>query len=171
MERAEKLAQQPVNQPQHAEEPREPQVPTLEEAIASLPPRMQRWYRNDPELATNPEKAAKLQYMHHVARREVGEEFTDPYFDRMESMLGLAPSTNGQARPIERPCASAPAPAPAQRRVEQPVRQQQRSSVPMSAPVHREPPSMSTGRPQSFREPLTKDELFIAQQCGQTPEQ
>src|SRR5262249_18541656 len=166
MERAEKLAQQPVNQPQHAEEPREPQVPTLEEAIASLPPRMQRWYRNDPELATNPEKAAKLQYMHHVARREVGEEFTDPYFDRMESMLGLAPSANGQARPIERP--SAPAPAP--RRVEQPVRQQ-RSAVPMSAPVHREVPSMSSGRPQSFRAPLTRDELLIAQQCGQTPAQ
>src|SRR5262249_11763526 len=120
-----------------------------------------------PELATNPEKAAKLQYMHHVARREVGEEFTDPYFDRMESMLGFAPATNGQARPIERPSA----PAPAQRRVEQPVRQQQRSTVPMSAPVHREPPSMSTGRPQSFRAPLTKDELLIAQQCGQTPEQ
>jgi len=41
----------------------------------------------------------------------------------------------------------------------------------MSAPVHREVPSMSSGRPISHREPLTKDELFIAQQCGQTPEQ
>src|SRR5262245_27177352 len=93
-----------------------------------------------------------------------GKTWDDPDFiPTIERHLGIAPATNGQTqhRPIERPpAASAP------RRVEQPVRQQQRSSVPMSAPVHREPPSMSTGRPQSFRAPLTKDELEIARASG-----
>jgi len=68
MEHAETLARQPQQQP-HAAEPQQQQQPTLEEMIAHLPGRVQRWYRSNPEWLTNPEKAAQIQYVHHVARR------------------------------------------------------------------------------------------------------
>src|SRR5262249_48655080 len=100
MERAEQLNRQPHQPPPQAAEPRQqqPQAPTLEDHIAHLPERAKRLYRAHPEFATDPEKAAQIQYCHHVAAREVGEQFTDPYFDRMEQMLGLAPRTNGQTQ-------------------------------------------------------------------------
>jgi len=160
MENAEALQRQ--QPPQFAEEPQEPQQP--QDPLALLPPRVQRWYREHPELATDPERAAQVQYCHHVARREVGEEFTDPYFDRMEAML-FRPATNGHAE--SRP---SPAPSAAPR---EPMRAppQQRMSVPVSAPPTREVPSMSTGRSPRYRAPLTRDELEIAAACGQSPEQ
>jgi hypothetical protein len=174
MERAETLTRQAQQPPQQAAEPRqepqEPQEPpSLEDYIAHLPPRVQSWYRKHPELAMDPERAAQVQYCHHVARREVGSEFDDPYYDRMESMLGLAPApdhsrgqaTNGQTQ--HRPAAPPPRnEAPPPRRA---------MSAPVSAPPTREVPSMSTGRAPRHRAPLTADELHIAQQCGQTPEQ
>src|SRR5262245_46655885 len=89
MEQAEGFARE-VQQQQHlAAEPQQQQQPTFEEAIAHLPERIQRWCRTDPRLATDPERIAQAQYCHHVVRREVGEEFTDNYYDRMEEMLGL----------------------------------------------------------------------------------
>src|SRR5262249_8925567 len=177
MENAEALQRQ-QQQPQHAAEPeapQQPQEPTLEQVIANLPPRVQRWYRAHPEFLTDPEKAAQIQYCHHVARRETGEEMTEPYFDRMEVMLGLRQRTqpNGNGR-----TESAPAPAPARpvtvdRPPPQPPVQAEgrRMSVPVSAPPTREAPSMRTGRPVSYRAPLTRDELEIAAASGQTPEQ
>src|SRR5262245_51997667 len=161
MERAESLQRERQQSPQLAEEPQEPQQP--QDPLAQLPPHVQRWYREHPELATDPERAAQVQYCHHVARRETGGEFTDPYFDRMEAMLFGA--TNGRAE-------SRPSPAPsAPRNVEPPRQPAARMSVPVSAPPTREPPSMSTGRSPQYRAPLTKDELEIAAACGQTPEQ
>src|SRR5262245_1664381 len=155
MERAESLQRQQRPQPTpQAEEPREP---TVEETIAALHPRVQAWCRKDPELLTNPEKIAKATYCHHVAAREVGEEGTPAYYDRMEQMLGF-----GNARPT---------PPPAARNVE-PQRQPLRPmSAPVSAPPTREVPSMTTGRAPRYRAPLTRDELEIAAACGQTPEQ
>jgi hypothetical protein len=170
MEQAETLQQQHTVQHHQrmAAEPQQQQSPTVEEMIAHLPERAQRWYRGNPEFLTDPEKAAQIQYAHHVARREVGEEGTDPYFDRMEAMLGIAPRANGQAQhrpgPIEsRPPVTAPAP-----RHEAPPRRAM--SAPVSAPPSREPASMSTGRPQSFRAPLTAEEIDIARASGITPE-
>src|SRR6516164_10210516 len=87
MERAEELVQQAAQQPPQLAT--EPSPPTLEQAIAHLPERIKRWYVAHPEFLTDPEKAAQIQYLHHVACREVGEEFTDPYFDRMEHLLGF----------------------------------------------------------------------------------
>src|SRR5262249_11170621 len=169
MENAEALQRQ-QQQPQHAAEPQapqEPQEPTLEQAIAGLPKRVQRWYREHPELATDPEQAARVQYCHHVARREVGEEMTEPYFDRMEVMLGLRRQTqpNGNGR-----TESAPAPAPTRpMTVDRPAVRP--SAAPVSAPPSRESVSLRTGRPVSYRAPLTRDELEIAAASGQTPEQ
>ena len=165
MQNAETLTREAVQHPQFAAEPQpEPQQPTLEDMVAHLPPRVQRWYRQHPEFASDPEKAAQIQYCHHVARRETGQEFTDPYFDRMEQMLGLAPTTNGQSRPQPQP-----QPQLQPRNAEAPRARVSAASV--SAPPTREVPSMASGRSQSFRASLTADELEIARSCGQTPEQ
>jgi hypothetical protein len=169
MERADQLSRQAARPPsQYATEPQQSQEPpTLEQQIAHLPERAKGWYRRDPKLLSDPERAAQVQYVHHVVCRELGGEGTeDAYFHRMEAML-FPSATNGQAqqhRPIEsRP--SAPAAPPRS----EPVRQQ-RQSAPVSAPPSREPASMSTGRPQSFRAPLTAEEIDIARASGITPE-
>jgi hypothetical protein len=168
MEQAETLQQQHTVQHHQrmAAEPQPQQPPTFEETIAHLPERVQRWYRGNPEFLTDPEKAAQIQYAHHVARREVGEEGTEPYFARMEVMLGIAPRGNGQAQhrpgPIEsKPTVTAPAP-----RHEAPPRQQQRQSAHVSAPPSREPASMSTGRPMTRRAPLTEAQREAARFSG-----
>jgi len=166
MERAEGLQQQRQQQP--PPEPQAPQEPTLEQIIAGFPERVKRWYRAHPELLTDPERAAQVQYCHHVARREVGEEMTEPYFDRMEQMLGFkqAPK-NGQAesRPTPQPTNHAPRPA-APRQQAAP-----RMSAPVSAPPTRQAPSMATGRVPNYRAALNRDELEIAAASGQTPEE
>src|SRR5262249_30467014 len=150
------LNQQAAEQPQPP--PQEAQQPTLEDFVAHLPPRVQGWYRKHPEFATDPEKAAQIQYCHHVAARGVGEQLTEPYFDRMEQMLNLAPRSNGHAQ--QRP---APAASP---RYESPPPRQQRSAVPMSAPVSRDSPSMATGRPTGGPVRLTPAQKEAAQFSG-----
>src|SRR5215813_8025534 len=94
MEQAETIVREATTAQQ--QEPQEQRQPTLEEAIAGLPERIQRWCKIDPRLASDPERIAQAQYCHHVARREVGEEFTDKYYDRMDHLLGIAPRTNGR---------------------------------------------------------------------------
>jgi hypothetical protein len=134
MERAETLAhQQQPQQGEHrlaAEPPQQQQSPadTLEQAIAAMPERVKRWYRAHPEYLADPEKAAQIQYCHHVAARETGEQFTDPYYARMEQMLGF----NRQQQPQQRqpqPNGNGHAPA-APARNGAPVRQQQRAAGP-----------------------------------------
>jgi hypothetical protein len=157
MERAEALTRQVQQQPQLAEEP---QPPTLEQVIAHLPERVQRWYRNNPDFLTNPEKAAQIQYCHHVAARETGEQFTDPYFDRMEQMLGLAPRPSApQPQQQSRPQQAAPQPRP-----------QPRTSTPVSAPPTRDVPSITTGRPTNGPMRLTEEEIQLARTIGLSPQ-
>jgi hypothetical protein len=127
-----------------------------------MPPRVQRWYRTNPELLTNPELAARVQYCHHVAAREVGQQFTDPYFDRMEHLLGFKKPPAQTKTPPTQVNGHAPVSAPA-------VRQQQQRpgpSVSVSAPPTRAVPSMTTGRPTGQRVPLTADEIQIAANSG-----
>src|SRR5262245_31097168 len=120
MENAENLQRQAVQeQARLATEPQQqPEPPTLEEQIAHLPERARDWYRRDPKLLSDPERAAQIQYVHHVVCRELGGEGTeDAYYNRMEGMLfppdhSRGQSTNGQARPIESRPPAAPAPAP-----------------------------------------------------------
>ena len=160
MENAEALQRQ-QQQPRFAEEPQAPQEP--QDPLAHLPPRIRDWYERHPELATDPERAAQVQYCHHVARRETGEEFTEPYYDRMEAMLGLG---NGHAKPVSPPAASAPPREPTRA----PPRQQQRSTQ-VSAPPSREVPSMRTGRPQGGPVRLTTEQLEAAQFSGVSPQE
>src|SRR5262249_15806268 len=164
MERAEALQRQPPQQPQHAAEPPlESQEP--EDPLAQLPPRVRRWYQEHPELATDPERAAQVQYCHHVARRETGGEFTDPYFDRIEAMLFGATNGRGESRP-------SPAPSAARNVEPPPPRPQARPmSAPVSAPPTREVPSMSTGRSPRYRAPLTPAQREAAQYSGVSEEE
>jgi hypothetical protein len=168
MERAEAITREAVSHPQFAE-PQEPQQPTTEEIIAAsgLPERAKAWLRQYPEYVSDPIKNAQMQKMHNLAEYQAGSEFTERYFDRMEILLGLRqeapPSGNGQVhdRSVTNSVAASdrvpPRRAPA--------------GPPVSAPPTREPPSMATGKSRNFRAPLNADELYIAQQSGQTPEQ
>src|SRR5262245_22318292 len=119
-------------------------VEQFEQMIAHLPERVRDWYRVD----RLDERAAQIQYAHHVVRRELGQEFTAPYYDRMESALGL------------RHVAPQPEPQPLpERKVSAPARQQ--SGPPVSAPPSRESHSMSTGRPVGDTR-LTAEQLELA---------
>jgi hypothetical protein len=176
MERAEILQQRGAVQ--HYERslaaeppPPEPPVDPMEAAIANLPERAQRWYKAHPEFFTDPEKAARVQYAHWVAKRETGEELTDKYFDRMEHFLGFRqqqqpkPSSNGHAAPAapRNPPPAAPA------RNGAPARQQYNGHV--SAPPTRDVPSMASGKPVNRRAPLTENELQIAKNSGISPDE
>jgi hypothetical protein len=167
MENAERLARQVLEQqqkPQFATEPRKPQQPppTTEQIIenSGLPDRARRWYRENPSFLTDPEKAAHIQHSHWIARREVGEEFTDRYFDRMEELLGFRPpakSNGGNGGSALTPRAAAP------------VRQYSGPAV--SAPPTRDVPSFSTGRPTGELSRLTTEEAALARSLEISPQE
>src|SRR5262249_1427119 len=162
MERAETLTRQAQQPPQRADEP--PQQPPQ----PAMPAHVQKWVTEHPQYCDPNDHVAQAEiYTATLKCNRDGKSWDQPDFiPTLERHLGIAGNGQAQHRPVERPPA---APAPAPRRVEQPVRQH--AGPPVSAQPTRESPSMATGRPQSFRAPLTKDELLIAQQCGQTPEQ
>src|SRR5262245_19290492 len=84
VERADQLQREAIRQqPRMAAEPQQP-VDPIEQAIATAPERVKRWYRANPQFLVDPEKAAQLNYCHFVACREVGEEGHEAYYDRME---------------------------------------------------------------------------------------
>src|SRR5262245_31844637 len=128
----------------------------FEAVIQQLPPRVQSWYRADPSWLTDPERAAHINYAHHVAVRETGAEGSDEYFDRMEHMLGLR-----HAEPL-------PEPRPLPERT---VSRPRYSGAPVSAPPTREAPSLSTGRASNERTPLTREELETARASKISPEE
>src|SRR5262249_24920784 len=178
VERADQLSRQQLEEhrrvTQDAQRRQQP-VDLIEQAIANLPERMKRWYQTYPELLTDPEKAAQIQYCHHVARREVGEEFTEPYFDRMEQMLGFKqeqkplqprpqPNGNGQGPPDPNRQHAAP-------RNAAPVQRQQYAGPPVSAPPTRDAPSMTTGRAPSEPMRLTNEELELARTLKLSPQE
>jgi hypothetical protein len=114
-----------------------------------------------------------------AAEPQTGEEMTPVYYDRMEQMLGLRqqppvgaegrPQSNGNGQVESRPSAPPRNEAPPDHSRGQAPRRAM--AAPVSAPPTREVPSMTTGRAPRHRAPLTADELQIAQQCGQTPEE
>jgi hypothetical protein len=161
-ERAQELAKETASHPQQkfATEPPQQQrmdpVEQFEQMIAHLPERVRDWYRVDPQFLD--ERAAQIQYAHHVVRRELGEEFTDPYYDRMEHALGLrhvAPQPE-------------PQPLPERQRASTPARQ---NGPPVSAPPTRDSYSMSTGRPQGGPTQLSGEERQLAKTLGLTDDQ
>jgi hypothetical protein len=161
-ERAAAMQHETPQQPQYAEAgPHEP--PTVEQIIEAtqLPERAKRWLRQYSEYILDPAKNQTLIALHPVAQRQAGSEFTDMYFEKMEDLLGLKPATqqsrggNGAQQTNTRAA---------------PVRQQY-SGPPAAAPPHRDVPSMTTGRPQNFRGPMTAAERDIARASGISDEQ
>jgi hypothetical protein len=154
MERAEGLQREAVNQhPRYADESRQQPV-TAEDVIAAaqLPAKAKDWLRQHTDYITDPAKNATIIALHDTAKRQAGNtEWTDDYFVKMEELLGLRPQQN------QRPAA-------------QPVRQHGGPQH-YSAPVQRNIPSMSTGRPTSFRAPMTADERQIARSAGISDEE
>jgi hypothetical protein len=157
MQRAEGLQREAT--PQYAEsQPHEP--PTTEEIIANsgLPERAKTWLREHPDYIHDPAKNNTIIALHDTAKRQAGSEFTDAYFEKMEDLLGItptAPQSNNGAR--QQPRAA-------------PVRQQY-SGPPISAPISRDSPSMSSGRPQNEPTRLTGEELQLARSLGLSPQQ
>jgi hypothetical protein len=154
VERAEQLARQQA-------EP-EPQ----QRAAPQIPARVQKWLADKLPYFRDAVGQAELNLATTKCVRD-GIKWTDDNFiPTMERHLGMnGHKANG---PVEdRP---RPTPPPAA-----PARQQQvpvpRQAVPMSAPVTRDSPSMSTGRPIGRYGPLTQSELEVAQACGQTPQE
>src|SRR5262245_16678081 len=96
MEQAEKLVQETANQHQQqrlaTEPPPQPQQPlTVEQMLANsgLPERAQHWLRQRPDWVTDPAKLNRLGAVEELAREQVGSQWTDEHFDRMEEMLGF----------------------------------------------------------------------------------
>src|SRR5262245_32030184 len=166
---AELAAQQRQTQQQPPQERfEEPETPQMEDprdqfeaVIQQLPARAQAWYRQDPQLLLNPKRAAQVAYVHHLAMEETGEEGTDAYFDKMESLLGL-----GVRNVAPQPDLS----QPERPRPFAPVRPRY-NAAPVSAPPTREVPSLSSGRTMNERTPLTREELEIARASRISPEE
>src|SRR5262245_39400845 len=146
----------------------EPETPQMDDpreqfeaVIQHLPERAKSWYRKDPSWLMDPERAAHINYAHHVAVRETGAEGSDEYFDRMESLLGLGVRNVAPQPDLSQPERPRPS-APARPRY---------SGAPVSAPPTREAPSLSTGRASNERTPLTREELEIARASRISPEE
>jgi hypothetical protein len=150
---AQQAASQQQQQRPEIEEPQQQRVPTAEEIIAGsgLPDNAKSWLRAHPEYITDPTKNVQLRKMHNVAEYQAGEEYTAPYFSRLEILLGL----KQEAQP-------APRVAPARRPAYVGA---------FSAPPTREAPSMKTGRPMERQPQLTADELEIARGSGISAEE
>jgi len=155
MERAEQIARQPQQQPQHASEPQQQQP--------ALPAHVQDWLSRHPQYTDPNDQIAQAEiYTATLKCSRDGKDWNDDDFiPHLERHLGLAPSGNGHVE--SKPPPSAP------RNVE--PRQQARMSVPVSAPPTRQVPSMRTGRAPTYRAPLTADEAEIARASGLTAEQ
>jgi hypothetical protein len=163
MEAAETLNRQAAQPPQYAAE-----SPQQQQQQPAMPAHVEKWLAAHPQY-TNPDDAVAQAEIYTATLKcnRDGKTWDQPDFiPALERHLGLTGNGHAQNRPIEsRPPVTAPAP-----RYEAPPRQRQRQSAPVSAPPSREPASMSTGRPQSFRAPLTAEEIDIARASGITPE-
>jgi hypothetical protein len=167
-ERAAEYAQQRAQQQPPPQQFAEPETPAMEDdprtqfeaAIQHLPERAKSWYRKDPSWLLDPERAAHIQYVHHVAMREAGSEGTDEYYERMEDMLGVR-NSSPQTEPAR--------PLPDERPRSAPVRP--RYAAPVSAPPSRETASVATGRYVNERTALTREELEVARASKISPEE
>jgi hypothetical protein len=165
METADSLRQEHHQRMRAAYEAREElkkNPPSVEDIIANYPvPDLAKdWLRQHPEFVSNPRANHALQRAHEIAAYAAGEEFTPGYFSHVEKILGLRPKMNGHAVPASVSPAAAP-----------PRPQVQHSAPPVSAPISREAPSMSTGTRVPTQITLSPAEKDLARQLGLTLEQ
>jgi len=161
MERAEGLARQAQQQPpqQHATEQQQ------------MPAAVAKWLAEHPQYMDPNDQIAQVEISLATmkATRDGLTWNDDDFLPSIERHLGIAPRTNGHAE-------TKPTPQPtnyAEQRNSAPARPvtvdrppPQRMSVPVSAPPTREAPSMRTGRPVSYRAPLTPAQREAAQFSG-----
>jgi|GEM_PF-2659850 hypothetical protein len=108
-----------------------PQAHDFEAKIAALPEPAKTWLRARPEYMNDQDKNEQIGAAHnYVVKVQRKQAWTPEYFEALETHLGIRKS----------PTVPDPEPEP------QP---QTRRSPPMSAPVSRDAPNLSTGRPQS----------------------
>jgi hypothetical protein len=143
----------PQQEPQYVDDPQQPLTP--EEIIeqSGLPESAQRWLKKHPEYISDMSKNSEIIALHNTAKRQAGgEEWTPIYFEKMESLLGMRPEPEPQPQSHR------------QANRNQQVQPQQYRDAPTftSAPPSRDVPSMSSGRPASYRSPLNADEREIA---------
>lgn len=139
--------QQQQRQPQVQQQPSQDPVEATISA-APIPDRAKTWLRQHRDFMTDPEKNAKLQDAHWEAKAAAGGEYTNAYFDKMESLLGLRQSSPSVQAPPSRPNGSA--------------------GAAVSAPPTREAPSMSTGKaPSPTRVTLTAEEREVARSIAE----
>ena len=161
MERAEQLNREAVQQQPHAAEPQQQQ----QQSQQPMPAHVEKWLADHPQYMDPNDQVAQAEiYTATLKCNRDGKSWEQPDFiPTLERHLGIAPATNGQQhRPIERP---SPAPA-APRYAAPPRQQQQRSAIPMSAPVSRDSPSMATGRPTGGPVQLTAAQREAARFSG-----
>jgi hypothetical protein len=128
IERAEQM-QREMAQPRPA--------PDFESQIAQLPDDAKAWLRAHPDYWTDKQKNRQLTGLHGYLVDTRGlAPFSEQYFDRLESELGL------RRDPIE-PAGFQAAQDPEPRRA--PIVQAPPRSMPISAPVSRAAPSISAG--------------------------
>jgi hypothetical protein len=149
LEHAEQLAKQ--HQPQQ----QRPQ-PETQQQVA--PAHVQAWIAANPRYANDPVGQAELQLAVTKTHRDGLVDWNHPGFlGAIERHLGLD----------RQPNAAAPGGVPA--RPAPPPRQQ--SGPPVSAPVHRDTPSMTTGRPMGAPMQLTGEEQALARSLGISDEE
>src|SRR5262245_8535645 len=156
MENAETLQRQaPTMQERLATEPQQRQPKTVEEVINTwaLPDRAKNWLREHSEFVTDPAKNVMIQRAHADAVRLAdGNAFSNRYFDQLEILLGLKPAAPARPQQTSRPVV-------------------QRQSAPVSAPISREVPSMTTGRPTGGPVRLTQEEHDLAASLKISPQE
>lgn len=130
--------------------PQSPQSNTFEDQIAALPESAKTWLREHPEYITDKVKNLQIQYVHGVLLQENKAAFSKGYFERAEELLGLRQPEAGEEIDDE----------------EVVVAPQPRRSAPVSAPVSRDAPSASTGKPMSSRVTLSPEEREAAKAAG-----
>lgn len=121
-----------------------PSDPDSQIAAMAIPDNAKAWLRAHPEFVSDPGRIDMLGSAHnYITRNKNVPAFTQAYFDALDQEFGFA------AAPAAAPTPS-PAPAP------------QKRSVPVSAPVSREPPTSSGQRSSGNQITLTAEERQIA---------
>ena len=127
-----------------------------------MPASVQKWLTEHPQYLEDAVAQAELNLATMKAVRAGKTWHDSDFLDAVERYLGLnetRPNGNGYSHAESRPL-TAPRPVP-----HNPPRQQY-GGVPVSAPPTRNPPSFSTGRPQTAQAPLSQAEREIAQASG-----
>lgn len=124
----------------------------VEASIARLPDPAKAWLRKNREYMTDQRKNAKIQALHWQVIDEGHDAFSTGYFESLETHLGMREKPKPKTEEVREP-------EPARR------------NPPVSAPVTRDVPSVTTGKPASTRVTLSPAEREAAKFSGITEQE